>query len=133
MNTFSDFAAWRLIIWSVMFIGIVLFFSCGNDDDDDTLEQPIKEQLPETVIPPSTNQTPAEVAPQLDAVTFTIDATNRETWAYFSFAKGDVLEVVGSGKFNGLGPRISTDEGKTQRRREWCRKRKFGNAQRCGV
>ena len=94
MNTFRDFAAWRLIIWSVMLIGIVLFFSCGNDDGDDTLEQPIKEQLPETVMPPSTNQTPAEVAPQLDAVTFTIDATNRETWAYFSFAKGDVLEVV---------------------------------------
>ena len=94
MNAIRDFATWRLIIWSVMFIGIVLFFSCGGDDGDDTLEQPIKEQLPETVTPPSTNQTPIEVEPQLDVAKFTIDATNREAWAYFSFAKGDVLEVV---------------------------------------
>ena len=33
MNTIRDFATWRLIIWSVMFIGIVLFFSCGGDDE----------------------------------------------------------------------------------------------------
>ena len=29
----------------------------------------------------------------LEAFTFTIDATNREAWTYFSFATGDVIEV----------------------------------------
>ena len=88
MKTFRDLATWRLIIWSVLFIGTVLFFGCGNDDDNDGLEQPLEEQPTEAVLPP------AEVAPQLDVVNFTIDATNRETWAYFSFTKGDVLEIA---------------------------------------
>ena len=44
--------------------------------------------------PPPTNQTPVEVEPQLDVVTFTIDATNREAWSYFSFATNDVIEVA---------------------------------------
>ena len=87
MKTFRNLATWRLIIWSVLFIATVLFFGCGNDDDDG-LEQPLEEQPTEVVLPP------AEVTPQLDVVNFTIDATNRETWAYFSFTKGDVVEVA---------------------------------------
>ena len=87
MKTFRNLATWRLIIWSVLFIAIVLFFGCGNDDDDG-LEQPLEEQPTEVVLPP------AEVTPQLDVVNFTIDATNRETWAYFSFTKGDVVEIA---------------------------------------
>ena len=59
-------------------IGTVLFFSCGNDDDD-TLKQPLEEQSPEAVPPPSTDKSPAEATPQLDVATFTIDATNGET------------------------------------------------------
>ena len=94
MKTFRNLATWRLIIWSVLFIGTILFFGCGNDDDDDGLEQLLEEQSSATVNSPSGNQSPAEVAPQLDVVNFTIDATNKETWAYFSFAKGDVLEVA---------------------------------------
>ena len=87
MKTFRNLATWRLIIWSVLFIGTVLFFGCGNDDDD-ALEQPLGEQPTEAVLPP------AEVAPQLDVVNFTIDATNREAWAYFSFTKGNVVEIA---------------------------------------
>ena len=87
MKTFRNLATWRLIIWSVLFIATVLFLGCGNDDDDG-LEQPLEEQPTEVVLPP------AEVTPQLDVVNFTIDATNRETWAYFSFTKGDVVEVA---------------------------------------
>lgn len=93
MNAFRDVAVWRLIFWSVMIVGVVFLFGCGNDDDD-TPEQPLKEQLPETMTPPPTNQTPVEVEPQLDVVTFTIDATNREAWSYFSFATNDVIEVA---------------------------------------
>lgn len=93
MNAFRDVAVWRLIFWSVMIVEVVFLFGCGNDDDD-TPEQPLKEQLPETMTPPPTNQTPVEVEPQLDVVTFTIDATNREAWSYFSFATNDVIEVA---------------------------------------
>ena len=93
MKTFRNLATWRLIIWSVLFISTILFFGCGNDDDDG-LEQPLEEQPPEAVTPPSENQSPAEVAPQLDVVSFTIDATSREAWAYFSLAKGDTVEVA---------------------------------------
>ena len=88
MKTFRNLATWRLIIWSVLFIATVLFFGCGNNDDEDGLEQPLEEQPTEVALPPTA------VTPQLDVVNFTIDATNRETWAYFSFTKGDVVEVA---------------------------------------
>ena len=39
------------------------------------------------------NQPPTEIAPELNAGNFTIDATNREMWTYFSFTTGDVVEV----------------------------------------
>ncbi len=93
MKTFRSLATWRLIIWSVLFLATVLFFGCGNDDDDG-LEQPLEEQLSEAVTPPSVNQSPAEASPQLDVINFTIDATSREAWAYFSLAKGDTVEVA---------------------------------------
>ena len=93
MKTFRSLATWRLIIWSVLFTATVLFFGCGNDDDDG-LEQPLAEESPEAVTPPSANQSPADVAPQLDVVNFTIDATSREAWAYFSFTTGDTVEVA---------------------------------------
>ena len=87
MKNFRNIATWRLILWLVLFVATVFFFGCGNDDDDG-LEQPLEEQPTEVVLPP------AEVTPQLDVVNSTIDATNRETWAYFSFTKGDVVEVA---------------------------------------
>ncbi len=93
MNTFRNLATWRLIIWAVLFIGTILFSSCG-DDDDDGLEQPLTGQPTADTTPPSTNQPPAEAAPQLDVVSFTIDASSREAWAYFSFTKGDTVEVA---------------------------------------
>ena len=94
MKAFRKLATWRLIIWSVLFFGTILFFGCGSNDDDDTLEQPLEEQPSEAVTPPSVNQSPADVAPQLDVVNFTIDATSKEAWAYFSLAKGDIVEVA---------------------------------------
>ena len=94
MKTFRNLATWRLIIWSILFIGTILLFGCGTDDDDDGIEQPLEDQPSEAVTPPSADQSPADVAPQLDAVSFTIDATSREAWAYFSFAKGDIVEVA---------------------------------------
>ena len=94
MKTFRNLATWRLIIWSVLFIATVLFSGCGNDDDDDGIEQPLAEQSSEAVTPTSVDQSPADVAPQLDVVNFTIDATSREAWTYFSLARGDTVEVA---------------------------------------
>ena len=94
MKTFRSLATWRLIIWSVLFIGTIFFFGCGTDDDDNGLEQPLAEQSPAAEPPASADQSPADAAPQLDAVSFTIDATSREAWAYFSFTTGDTVEVV---------------------------------------
>ena len=90
MKTFRNLATWRLVIWSVLFIGTFLFFGCGNGDDDDELEQPLEEESTTAVTTPP----PADVAPQLDVVNFTIDATSREAWVYFSLAKGDTVEVA---------------------------------------
>ena len=91
MKNLRTLATWRLIIWSVLFVGTIFFFGCGSDHED-ALEQPLEEQSP-----PSGNQSPAEVTPQLDVVKFTVDATNKEAWAYFSFARGDVIEVADPG------------------------------------
>ena len=94
MKTFRSLATWRLIIWSILFITTVLFFGCGNDDDDDGIEQPLEDQPSADVTPPSADQSPADAVPQLDAVSFTIDATSREAWAYFSLAKGNTVEIA---------------------------------------
>ena len=94
MKTFRNLATWRLIIWSVLFIATVLFFGCGDDDDNDGLEQPLEEESTTTLNTPSVTQPPVDAAPQLDVVSFTIDATSREAWAYFSLAKDDVVEVA---------------------------------------
>ena len=94
MKTFRSLATWRLIIWSILFIATVLFFGCGNNDDGDGLEQPLEEESPTAETIPSATQSPADVAPQLDVVNFTIDATSKEVWAYFSLAKGNTVEVA---------------------------------------
>ena len=94
MKTFRNLATWRLIIWSVLFIGTILLFGCGNDDDDDGLEQPLEEESSAAVTTPSVTQPATDVAPQLDAVSFTIDATSKEAWTYFSLAKGNTVEVA---------------------------------------
>ena len=94
MKIFRNLATWRLIIWSVLFIGTILLFGCGNDDDDDGLEQPLEEESSAAVTTPSVTQPATDVAPQLDAVSFTIDATSKEAWTYFSLAKGNTVEVA---------------------------------------
>ena len=94
MKTFRSLATWRLIIWSILFIATVLFFGCGNDDDDDGLEQPLEEESITAETTPSVTQPAADVAPQLDVVNFTIDATSKEAWAYFSLTKGNTVEVA---------------------------------------
>ena len=82
----------------VFLIGIVVLssFSCGpvDEDDLDQLLQPEEtEDSTPTLVTETDAQTPVE-EPPLESVTFTIDATNREAWAYFSFASGGTVDVA---------------------------------------
>lgn len=70
MKTLKSLTNWRLIVWAVLYISVLFYFSCGGDEEVDVVQ------------------------PAQDAVTFTADATSREAWTYFSFAKGAVVEVA---------------------------------------
>ena len=82
----------------VMILALVVFFSfgCGTADNED-VENPLQSDDTTDTIPPMTTgtntQVPAEEPVGLESLTFTIDATNRDAWVYFSFATGDVVEV----------------------------------------
>ena len=79
----------------VIFGGIILLSSCDTVDDENLNQLLQTNETDEaTPTPPETaGQVPADEPVGLEAVTFTIDATNREAWAYFSFAAGDIVEV----------------------------------------
>ena len=70
MKHLKSLTNWRLIVWAVLYISVFFYFSCGGDEE-------------------------VEVAPTVqESATFTVDATSREAWTYFSFAKGGVVEVA---------------------------------------
>ena len=75
-------------------LGVVILFcfSCSRIEDD--LNELLPEEATDTMQPETTDiEATVEEPVGLEALTFTIDATNREAWAYFSFATGDVVEV----------------------------------------
>ena len=80
-----------------LILGVVVLFSFGCDSvNDENLNQLLQaEETTETT--PATTATDAQVPVDEpigpEALTFTIDATNREAWTYFSFASGDIIEV----------------------------------------
>lgn len=82
----------------MLILGIVVLFSfgCGpvGEEDVEKLLQP-EETIDTTPsgTPDTDTQALVEDPVGLEAFTFTIDATNREAWAYFSFATGNVVEV----------------------------------------
>ena len=85
----------RAIAFLILILGVVLFsFGCGPVDEED-VEQLLQPEDPTDTTPALTTETEAagEELVGLEAFTFTIDATNREAWAYFSFATGDVVAV----------------------------------------
>ena len=80
----------------MLILGVVILFSfgCGPVDEEDVEKllqpgDPTDTTPPETTVPEATVEEPIG----LETLTFTIDATNREGWAYFSFATGDVVEI----------------------------------------
>ena len=84
------------ITFLILTLGVVVLFSfgCGPVDEDDVEQLLQPEETSEATPPVGTDtETTVEEPVGLETLTFTIDATDREGWAYFSFATGDVVAV----------------------------------------
>ena len=90
MSRIREYFNWNVIIWFMLFIGVFIFFGCGNTD-----ESTVDNMLVDSSETEETTQDPVVVdgAIPLEVLTFTIDATSNELWTYFSFTTGDVVEV----------------------------------------
>lgn len=97
MNSIKDYLNWNVLIWLMLFLGVFIFFSCVSVDESN-VEQILADAnaTDEMSDPSTTTEDPTQIDEPvgLEALTFTIDATNNEEWAYFSFATGDVVEVA---------------------------------------
>lgn len=98
MQKLRNFVDQHAIVSLMLILGVIVLFSFGcSRVDEENIEQPLQpEGTPEgtpTVSPGTDIQTPIAEPVGLETLTFTIDATNREAWVYFSFASGDVVEV----------------------------------------
>lgn len=71
---------------------LCIMFGC-NSADEETLEHLLAEQETTETVTTEAQDSLAEPVEVLEAVTFTIDATSKEEWTYFSFAAGDVVDV----------------------------------------
>ena len=82
----------------MLILGVVVLFSfgCGTVGEED-VENPLQPEETTDTTPSVTidadTQARVEDPVGLETLTFTIDATNREAWAYFSLASGDVVAV----------------------------------------
>ena len=98
MEKVRDFVNRYTTIPLMLMLGVVILFSfsCGpvDEDDIDQLLQPEETTDATLSATPETDaQVPADEPIGLETLTFTIDATNEETWAYFSFASGDTVNI----------------------------------------
>ncbi len=75
---------------------LCIMFGC-NSADEETLEHLLAEQETTETVTTEAQDSPVEPVEMLEAVTFTIDATSKEEWTYFSFAAGDVVDVEDAG------------------------------------
>lgn len=91
MVKIRDYINWYIVVWFMLFISVFIFFGCGSSDDENP-ESPLMDSKTTDVI--SDNTDPNNDVVILEAHTFTIDATNKEVWSYFSFEEGDVVEVA---------------------------------------
>lgn len=71
---------------------LCIMFGC-NSADEETLEHLLAEQETTETVTTEAQDSLAEPVEVLEAVTFTIDATSKKEWTYFSFAAGDVVDV----------------------------------------
>ena len=96
MENIRSFVNQHATDFLMLILGVVILFSfgCGpvDEEDVDKLLQPEETDEATPSVGMDTEVTVEEPV-GLETLTFTIDATNREAWAYFSFATGDVIEV----------------------------------------
>ena len=98
MENIRDFVNQYATIFLTPLLGVVILFSfsCGPVDEDN-IDQLLQPEESTDAMSSTTSEMDAQVpAPEpigLAPLTFTIDATNREAWAYFSFASGDIVNV----------------------------------------
>ena len=95
MHRIKDYLNWNVVIWFMLFLGVFIFFSCGSDDESNVeqilADSNVTDETPDTST--TVDPTPIDEPAGLEAMLFTIDATNREEWVYFSFETGDVVEI----------------------------------------
>ena len=72
MDRIKECINWHIVVWFMLFICVFIFFSCGATDDEKPDQMMIDSEVKQT---------------------FTVDATNTETWAYFSFDAGEVVAI----------------------------------------
>jgi len=98
MKKIRDFVNRHTTISLILILGVVIpfCFSCSRIGEDHINQLLPPEDTTDTT-PPGTVDTDTQAQVEepvgLEALTFTIDATSRDAWAYFSFATGDVVEV----------------------------------------
>ena len=96
MENIRSFVNQHATAFLMLILGVVILFSFGcGPVDKEGVEQLLQPGDTTDTAPPETTDTEVTVEEPvgLETLTFTIDATNREAWAYFSFATGDVVEV----------------------------------------
>lgn len=81
----------------MLFVGVFIFFGCVSVDESEVEKILADADATDKMSDPSTTtEDPTQIDEPvgLETLTFTIDATNREEWTYFSFDTGDVVEVA---------------------------------------
>ena len=96
MESIRNFVNQYAITLLILTLGVVVLFSfgCGpvGEEDVEQLLHPEEttEETPQVATDPEAT---VEDPVGLETLTFTIDATDREAWVYFSFVSGDVVEI----------------------------------------
>ena len=98
MKKIRDFFNQHITFSLMLMLGVVtlLSLSCDRADEEDINRLLQPEETTDATSAATTGtdaQVPADVPIGLEPLTFTIDATNREAWVYFSFASGDTVNV----------------------------------------
>ena len=98
MEKIRDFVNRHTTISLMLMLGVTTLFSFSCDPvDENNIDRLLQPEETTDATPSGTTeadaQVPADEPIGLETLTFTIDATNREACAYFSFASGDIVNV----------------------------------------
>ena len=97
MDRIKEHLNWNIVIWFMLFLGVFIFFSCVSVDESEVEKILADSNATDETSDPSTTTDDLALIDEpvgLEAHTFTIDATNREEWVYFSFQTGGVIEIA---------------------------------------